>query len=93
MGTGYFVTIVHNPNKISSNLYLIISIDVDITNSTNKYLFCCFYFEFETSYYSWCYKDYFLINRVFQGLKKSSTFWLVSVLKLVRVLVAECHAM
>ena len=44
---------------------------------TNTSRFFCF--EFETSYYSWCYKDHFLINWVFEGLKKSNTLWLVSV--------------
>ena len=36
--------------------------------------FCSFCF----SYYSWCFQDYFLINWVFEGFKKSHTFWRVS---------------
>ena len=44
---------------------------------TNTSRFFCF--ELETSNYSWCYKDHFLINWVFEGLKKSNILWLVSV--------------
>ena len=48
-----------------------------ISNSIYCHSFC---FWFETSYYSWCYLDYFPINPVSECLKKSNTFWLARVL-------------
>ena len=71
MNTDFFVTIVHNSNKIR---YLIILFNVGISNFLHSF---CFWFE--TLYFLWCYYDY-LINWIFEGLKKSNTFYLVSAL-------------
>ena len=61
------------PIKQVKNWYLLLSLNAGISNFTN-WNFGCFCFWFETSYCSWCYKDYLQINWVSKALKKSKTF-------------------